>query len=378
MTDALNFHDLRAQAKRRLPRGLFEYIDRGSEDETGLKHTRAAFNAYRMAPRALVPGEPSLKTRIFGEEQDLPLIAAPTAMTGLVWHQGETALARATEAAGFPYCAATSAITSVEDIAAASVKRLWFQLYLWDRGDLWRALIDRAWVAGARTLVLTIDTNVLPKREFNSRNGFGMPLRPGLRNVLDVLSHPGWARNVLLRYLRNGGWPELANYPDGFRPNILRGAGREKLNHEANLSWDHVRQLREAWQGNLVIKGVLRADDALRAADHGADGIVVSSHGARNLDSSVAPIEVLRQISQAAGDRLTILADSGVQRGSDIFKLLAEGAQAVLIGRAFLYGTASGGQAGAADAIRILREELQTTMRLAGVTSISDIRSHAD
>lgn len=375
MTEALNFHDLRAQAKRRLPRGLFEYIDRGSEDETGLAHTRAAFAAYRVAPRALVPGKPSLKVTLFGEEQDLPLIAAPTAMTGLVWYGGETALARAADVAGFPYCAATSAITALEDIAAASARRIWFQLYLWEQGDLWRDLVARAAAAGVHTLVLTVDTNVPPKREFNARNGFGMPLRPGLRNTLDVLSHPGWARQVLLRYLRAGGWPEMANYPEGYRPNILRGATQAKLDHEPDLSWDHVRQLRDIWRGNLLIKGILRPEDALIAADHGVDGIVVSSHGARNLDSSVAPLSVLRAISAAAGDRLAILADSGVQRGSDVFKLLAEGAQAVLVGRAFLYGTALGGQTGAARAIGILRDELRTTMRLAGARSIADIRA---
>lgn len=378
MTNALNYHDLRRAAKRRLPRGVFEYIDRGSEDETALKQTREAFESRRIAPRALVVGERSTKLSLFGEDYELPIVAAPTAFAGLVWRDGELELARAADAAGAPYCAATSAIASVEKIAAASQRPIWFQLYLWEQEELWRDLVARAWAAGVRTLVLTIDTNVPPKREFNARNGFGMPFRFTPRNVADVLLHPRWAAQVLLRPLAQGGWPALENYPPSHRPNILAQNGAAKLRHHPELSWDHVRKLRDAWKGSLVLKGVLRVEDAIRAAELGVDGVVVSNHGARNLDSVVAPISVLASISEAVGDKLTILADSGVQRGSDVFKLLAHGAKAVLVGRAFLYGTAAGGRDGAAQAIEILRDELATTMIFAGYPSLEALRAGVD
>lgn len=363
---ALNFDDLRRRAKRRLPKGVFEYIDRGTEDETAIRHTRACFDNLRFAPRALVTGEVSLKTTLLGEDYAAPILAAPTAFTGLVWHRGEIALAEACAAAGIGYCAATSAITPVEDIAAATPRAPWFQLYLWQQGELWRDLVGRAWDSGVRTLVLTIDTNIGPNREFNARNGFGMPLTFGARNVVDVLSHPQWAAGVLGRYLRAGGLPICGNYPAGYQAGLRGNPSAPKLNHHPDLSWDHVAALREMWKGNLVIKGILRPEDALRCADLGADGIVVSSHGARNIDSSITPIEALPAIAQAVQGRLVILADSGVQRGSDIFKLLASGAQAVLVGRAFLYGTAIGGRAGAARAISILQDELRRTMILGG------------
>lgn len=366
LQSALNFHDLRRLARRRLPKGIFEYIDRGTEDETAIRHTRASFDGLRFAPKALVTGDVSLKTTLFGEEYAAPFLAAPTAFTGLVWHRGEIALAEACSAAGIGYCAATSSITSVQDIASAVPRAPWFQLYLWQQAELWRDLVQRAWDSGVRTLVLTIDTNVGPNREFNTRNGFGVPLAFGPRNVIDVLSHPHWAVGVLGRYLKAGGLPVCGNYPAGFQAGLRGKASAPKLTHHPDLSWDHVAALRDMWKGNLVIKGILRPDDALRAADLGADGIVVSSHGARNVDSSVAPIEVLPAIAEAARDRLVILADSGVQRGSDIFKLLACGAQAVLVGRAFLYGTAIGGRAGADRAITILQDELRRTMILSG------------
>ena len=363
---ALNFNDLRRGAKRRLPKGIFEYIDRGTEDETAIRHTRACFDNLRFAPRALVTGEISLKTTLFGEEYAMPFLAAPTAFTGLVWHQGEIALAQACSAAGIGYCAATSSITPVQDIAAATPRAPWFQLYLSQQGELWRVLVQRAWDSGVRTLVLTVDTNVGPNREFNTRNGFGMPLTFGARNVFDVLSHPRWAAGVLGKYLRAGGLPVCGNYPPDFQAGPRGNPSAPKLNHHPDLSWDHVATLRETWKGNLVIKGILRPEDALRAADLGADGIVVSSHGARNIDSSVTPIDALPAIAEASQGRLVILADSGVQRGSDVFKLLARGAQAVLVGRAFLYGTAMGGRAGAERAITILQDELRRTMILSG------------
>lgn len=372
--DALNFHDLRRLAKSRLPRGIFEYIDRGTEDEHGLRHLRNAFEACRLEPHMLTGGtQRSLAVELFGERYALPFVAAPTAFTGLVWHKGEIALADAAADANIAYCAATEAVTSLDEIAAASPRPVWFQLYLWEDQNLWRQLLRNAWSCGVRTLVVTVDTPVYANREFNQRNGFGVPFRFSPKNMLDVATHPRWALQVLRRYAASGSLPDFANYPAEYRHNILGREPAKKMRHMPGLSWDHVDELRREWKGSLVLKGILRPDDALQAAERGVDGIVVSSHGARNLDSAVAPIEVLRQIADAVGGRMTILADSGVQRGSDVFKLIAAGAKAVMIGRAFLYGTAAGGKKGAARAIDLLGKELDTTMALSGRSSLEAI-----
>ncbi|EUB99864.1 L-lactate dehydrogenase (cytochrome) [Rhizobium sp. CF080] len=372
--DALNFHELRQLAKARLPRGIFEYIDRGSEDERGLQHLRNLFDEHRIAPHVLTGGETrSLAVELFGERYASPLIAAPTAFTGLVWHKGEVALAHAAAAAGIPYCAATEAVTSIEEIAAASSRPVWFQLYLWEDKRLWKRLLETAWACGVRTLVLTVDTPVFAKREFNLRNGFGIPFRFSAKNMLDVVTHPRWAFQVLGRYAISGALPDFANYPPEYRHNILGRGPKARMRHMPGLSWDHIGDVRREWKGNLLLKGILRPDDAVKAASAGMNGIVVSSHGARNLDSAAAPIEVLQRITETAGNHLTILADSGIQRGSDIYKLLASGAKAVMVGRAFLYGTAVAGQAGAEHSINMLTGELDTTMALAGCSSVCSI-----
>lgn len=372
--DVLNFAELRRRARARLPRGIFEYIDRGAEDEVAHRRNRQVFEETRILPRALTGGSPrSLAVELFGRSYPSPVIVAPTAFAGLVWHRGEIALARAAAKAGIVFCAATEAITAVEEIAAASPGELWFQLYLWEREELWRALLEKAWAGGVRTLMVTVDTQVYPKREFNTRNGFGVPFRFGLRNTLDVALHPRWALGVLGRYLAGGGLPNFANYPPAYRQTLLNSRKVPKMRHEPDLGWEHIRKVRDAWRGTLILKGILRPEDALRAAELGAEGIVVSNHGGRILDSAPAPLEVLPAIAAAVGGRLTLLADSGVQRGSDVFKLLAAGAKGVLVGRTFLYGTALGGTAGALKALEILDSELDRVMALSGCKSIATI-----
>lgn len=371
--DALNFSELRELAKVRLPRGIFEYIDRGTEGEQALSQHRRTFDTCTITPNVLTGGrQRSLGTELFGQRYALPLIAAPTAFTGLVWYKGEIALAKATEAAGIPYCAATEAVTSLEEVAAAVSGPVWFQLYLWEDEALWKQLLRTAWSCGVRTLVLTVDTPVYAKREFNTRNGFAMPFEFSARNISDVALHPRWTAGVLGRYAANGQLPDFANYPPEYRQDILGRGSPLKMQHKQGLSWDDLRAVRQEWKGNLVVKGILRADDAVRVAEHGADGIVISSHGARNLDSAPPPLTVLESIVNAVGERLVILADSGVQRGSDVFKLLAAGAKAVMVGRAFLYGTAAAGGQGATHAIEILRRELDTTMAMAGCQNLED------
>lgn len=369
MKDFLNYGELRELAKRRLPRGIFEYIDRGTEDENALRRNRHALDAVRIKPRVLTGGGArSQAVSLFGQIHETPIIAAPTAFTGLVWYRGEVELARAAAANGMPYCAGSEAITSVEEIAAAAAGPIWFQLHVWEREEFTRDLLQRAWDSGVRTLVVTCDNAVAANREYNTRNGFGMPFRYSASNVCDVALHPRWALDVFARYLAAGHVPACANYPDGYRSSVL--SGRKALRHEPDLGWEHMRRLRDLWQGNLVLKGILRVDDATLAAKLGVDGIVVSNHGGRNLDSAVAPIEELAEIVDGVGEQMTVIADSGIRRGSDILKLLAVGAKAVMVGRILLYGTAVGGMAGATRTIEILRRELDTAMGMSGCKDI--------
>lgn len=371
----LNFAEMRAEARRVLPRGLFDYIDRGAEDETSIRVTRQALDAVRIVPSVLEDvSRRSCTATFMGETRPLPLAIAPTAAAGLVWPDGEVELARAAKAAGVPFCVSTQSMTSVERIAESGAE-LWFQLYVWYDRALTHALVERAWAAGCRTLVLTADTPIGPKREYNQRNGFAIPLKPSLRAGLDVLAHPGWLRRVLLRALLTEGVPTYAHYPEAFRTPIGRVAMGDRLKLADNVTWDDLAELRRLWAGRLVVKGVLALADAERAADLGADAIVVSNHGARNLDSAPPPIDLLPEIATRCGHRLTILADSGVRRGSDVVKLLAAGAEAVLVGRAPLWGLACGGQAGALRSLDILRDEILDTLALAGLPDIAACRS---
>lgn len=370
MNDFLNHEELRELAKRRLPRGLFEYIDRGTEDENALRRNRHALDAVRIKPRVLTGGRARTQAiSLFGETHETPMIVAPTAFAGLVWYRGEIELAKAAGANGMPFCASTDAITAVEDIAASGGST-WLQLYLWDKEEFTRDFLKRAWDSGVRTLVVTCDNAVASNREYNTRNGFGMPFRFSARNVGDVALHPRWAVGVFARYLATGRVPAFANHPAEYRSNIFKNKG---LGYNLDFGWEDIRRLRDLWKGNLVLKGLLRVDDAILAAKHGADGIVVSNHGGRNLDSAVAPIEVLADIVDAVGERITVIADSGVRRGSDIFKLLAAGAKAVMLGRVLLYGTAVGGMSGASHTIGILRRELEVAMGMSGCRDLCQV-----
>jgi (S)-mandelate dehydrogenase len=371
--DRLNFDLLRAIARHKLPRGVFDYIDRGAEDEVGLRHNRQAFDSVRLVPRALVDiSSRSQQVELFGRTFASPLIAAPAAAIGLVWHRGEIPLAQAAREANIAFCAATESIMRVEDIVETGVKP-WFQLYVWnDRAITWR-LVERVRDLGIDVLVVTVDAVTPPKREYNAHNGFDVPLKATLRGAVDIATHPGWVLKVLLPYLRRGGMPELGNYPAGYRSRITKGKISDAVKITGTFDWAGFAELRRRWKGPLVIKGILHPDDAVKAADLGADGIVVSNHGARDLDSAAAPIEMLPRIADACGNRLVVLADSSIRRGSDVVKLLASGARAAMVGRAFLYGTAAAGQTGARAAIAMLSDEIWRTMGLLGCRSLGEI-----
>jgi (S)-mandelate dehydrogenase len=369
-----NIEDLRQAARRRLPRGLFEYVDRGSEDEVSLRANRAGFERIRLLPRVLgdVSGR-SLETTLFGTTLSMPMAIAPMSPAGLCWHEGEMALARAAAAMGIPYTLPTESMTALERIAEVG-GRLWFQLYLWNRREYSYALIERVERAGYEALIATVDTCVAPNREYNSRNGFAMPIRPGLRAALDVLAHPGWMLGTLGRYVLSSGLPIVANHPQAYRYAIFREGPDDATQICRSMTWDDIRTLRKKWPRTLMVKGILHPADARLAVDAGADAIVVSNHGARNFDSAIASIDALPAVVAAVGGKVPVLLDSGIRRGSDVLKALALGANAVLVGRAALYGIGAAGEAGARHALGLLEAELDKTMAYAGCREVAAIR----
>jgi isopentenyl diphosphate isomerase/L-lactate dehydrogenase-like FMN-dependent dehydrogenase len=380
---AYTIEDLRRLARRRLPKGLFEFVDRGCEDEVSLACNRLAFDRIRLFPRGLVDvSQRNAKTVLFGVEQSLPLVIAPTGAAGLLWYQGEIELARAAAASGIPFTLSTASITSMEKVAEAAGGRLWFQLYMWPDRRMSYQLIDRVKAAGYETLVVTVDTVVSPKRDYNHRNGFSVPIRINRRNALDVALHPAWLLQVMARYLASSGIPRHENYPEELRRSLIeqpKKFGSTPKNE--TLTWEDLVVLRARWPGPLVVKGVMHPEDARKAADCGADGVIVSNHGGRNFDSAPASIEALPAVVEAVGERLTVMVDSGFTRGSDVVKALALGAKAVLLGRAPLYGCAAAGAGGAKRALDIFREDILRSLAYLGCTDIGklgEVRMHRD
>ena len=374
LDDCYNVFDLRDAAKRRLPRAVFEFVDRSTEDEVALRNNRAAFERIKLRHRSLVDvSGRTTKTTLFGKEIALPMAIAPTGAAGLCWHEGELELAKAAAKAKIPFTLATGAMTNMEKIAREANFRLWFQLYVWKQRDLSYGLIERAKNAGFEALIVTTDTIVPPNREYNARNGFNIPFKPNMRFTFDIMRKPEWFINVLVKYLTTIGMPRNENYPPEYQRALRSDPRMHDVMRQDNLNWEDVKIFRDKWPGILMLKGINRVDDALKAASLGVDGIVVSNHGVRNMDSAAATIDMLPEIAQAAGDKITVLLDSGIRRGSDIVKAVALGAKCVLTGRATLYGTAVGGEAGAAKAVGIIKTEMDKTMAYTGCNGVDEI-----
>jgi isopentenyl diphosphate isomerase/L-lactate dehydrogenase-like FMN-dependent dehydrogenase len=374
LAHCFNIADLRLAAQKRLPRGIFEFVDRGAEDELALANNCEAFRRLRLAPRVMrdVSGR-SARTVLFGKTVDMPLVIAPTGAAGLLWHQGEVALAKAAAAAGIPFTVSTGSMTAMETVSERAGGQLWFHLNMWRDRDLSFELIERVIAARYEVLVLTVDAVVPPNREYNQRNGFSLPFSPKPRAIVDMLWHPRWLAGVLGRYAMAGGLPTYQNYPEKLRVPVTKNPQTLLALRNDSLTWEDVNHIRSIWKGPLVIKGIQHPDDARLALDHGADGIVVSNHGGRNLDSALAPVDILPSVVKAVGGKTTILMDGGIRRGSDIAKTIALGADAVQIGRATLYGVAVAGEAGAAKALAFLRAELSQTMAYLGRNAVSEL-----
>jgi len=371
---AYDIADLREFARRRLPKGVFEFFDRGNGDETALVENRAAFERYKFIPHQLVDtSRRSQEVTLFGKRHKMPVAIAPTGSAGLAWYEGEIELARAAARAGIPFTLATGSMTALERVAEQAGGTLWFQVYMWPDRAASHKLVERAKAAGYQAIVVTVDTPVPPGREYNLRNGMTVPFRFTRRNVTDVMLHPRWLTGVLLRYLATTGMPRYENYPTEVKSRITAlPMGRSMMTTDS-LTWNDLRALRKLWPHTLMVKGILRPQDAVLAADCGADAVIVSNHGGRAVDSTRAPIAVLPEVVDAVGKRITVLVDSGFRRGADVVKALALGAQAVLVGRAPLYGAAIGGEAGAARAIEIYRDEIDRLLALIGCPGVAHL-----
>jgi isopentenyl diphosphate isomerase/L-lactate dehydrogenase-like FMN-dependent dehydrogenase len=350
-------------ARRRLPRIVWEYIERGAEEETTLGLNRAALRAIQFAPRALVDvSRRSQEVTVLGIPFHSPFGIAPLSPLGLCRHDAEIALARAAHAANVPFVLSSHADVSLERVTASAGAAPWLQVYPFADRAKGEALLKRADRAGCQVLVLTADVPVRGNREYNERNGFAIPPKLSLSTLAEGVLHPGWVMNVYLRSLIGG-----------YLRALLR-KGREEMRVRRDLhDWRDVAWLRRGWPGKLVIKGILSAEDARFAAEQGADAIVVSNHGGRQLDSSPATIDVLPEIVAAAGDRLAVFIDGGFRRGADIAKALALGADMVFIGRSAVYGVAAGGEAGARRVLEILRSEIDRVLALLGCNAVTEL-----
>lgn len=365
-----NIGDLRAGAARRLPRAIFDFIDGGAETEATLRGNEEALARLRLVPRVLVDvAKLDTGTDILGTQAALPMAVGPTGGTGFVWPRGDIALARAAHAMGIPFTLSTTAAVSIEDLRDHVPGRLWMQTYIFRQREVTHRLIARAAAAGYEALVITVDFPVAGNRERDYRNDFSVPFRFTPKNVTDFALHPEWVWTTVRK-----GMPAFGNLTD-FTPGadaagVASSVGR---NYDPSFAWPDLAAIRDRWPGKLIVKGVAHPRDAERLAAMGVDAIAVSNHGGRQLDASIATADAFPAVRAAVGGRAQVFLDGGLRRGTDIVKALALGADAVLVGRATLFGLAAAGQAGAERALQILSDELARTMRLCGTIRIADM-----
>jgi L-lactate dehydrogenase (cytochrome) len=370
-----NIEDLRVMARRRVPKALFEYVDGGSYDELTLRANRADLDAIRLRQRVMVDTSTrDLSTTMLGEKVAMPVAIAPTGLTGLIHGDGEILAARAAEAAGLKFCLSTLSICTIEDVASAVKRPIWYQLYVFKDRGFARAMIERASAVGCKTMFLTVDLPYRGQRHADIKNGLTVPPRLTLRNCWDIATKPNWAMSVLMGKRKSfGNLDSYLGSQPGYAPSVLKTGSWATSNSDQSLNWRDLDWIRERWTGKLVLKGILDAEDAKRAAEEGVDGIVVSNHGGRQLDGAAGSISALPYIADAVGDRLEVLFDGGVRSGHDVFKALANGARGCLIGRAYLYGLAAMGEAGVAAALEVIRESFDNAMILTGTTAVNQI-----
>jgi L-lactate dehydrogenase (cytochrome) len=369
---AVTVEDLRRVAKRRLPRGVFDYIDGGAEDERTLGHNVSAFSRLEFRPNVLRDVSViDASTTLLGRHIPLPLILAPTGYSRIAHSQGELSVARAAARAGLPYSLSTMSTRTIEEVAAVSDGPKWFQVYTWKDRGLVRELVERARAADYEALWLTVDTAVLGRRERDVRNGYTFPPQLGLRTIVDGMMHPSWTLDFLTHEPMV--FANVAHHAEHGADAGMPMAEHVMKNFDQKLSWADVEWLQSIWDRPLVLKGIQTVDDARRAVDVGVQGIGLSNHGGRQLDDAPAPLELVEPVAQELQGAAAIICDGGIRRGSDIVKALALGADACSIGRPYLYGLGAAGERGVDQVLRSLRDGVERTMALTGRRSIPEI-----
>ncbi|NML47439.1 alpha-hydroxy-acid oxidizing protein [Ramlibacter sp. G-1-2-2] len=373
LQSAINLEDLRRMARRKLPRIAFDFIDGGADDELCLARNREAFERYRLLPRYLrdVSGREQ-GVSLFGTRYASPIGISPTGLAGLFRPDADLMLAAAAREANVPFLLSSAANAALEDAMPVAPGHVWFQMYCTSDEAINADLVARARKAQVRVLVVSVDVPVNSNRERNRRNGFSRPFRMTLPVVLEALGHPAW----VLRYLRTGGIPMMRNW----KPYASAGASAGEvadlygtLTPAPMVNWEHLRRIRASWSGPLVIKGLMHPEDARAAVRLGADGLVLSNHGGRQLDAAPSPLDMLPAVRAAVGTDIPILLDSGVRRGSDAVIARCLGATSVIFGRPTLFGVAAGGQAGAARALQLMRNEIDMVLAQVGCRRFEDL-----
>jgi L-lactate dehydrogenase (cytochrome) len=368
----LSIEDLRARARRRIPRAIFDYADGGSYQETTLRANAADLDAIQLRPRVMIDvSDIKLATTLAGAAASMPLAIAPTGLCGLYHADGEILGARAAAAFGIPFCLSTMSICSIEDVRAASDQPFWFQQYLMRDRGFNQSLIERAIAARCSALVLTLDLQILAERRRDARNGLSIPPRLTLRNAWDVATKPVWALKVMFGKRRTFG--NLVGHIGGAggADGAATLAQWTHTQFDPRANWRDVEWVRSRWPGRLILKGVMDAADARFALSAGADAVVVSNHGGRQLDGAPSSISVLPEIVAAIDGRCEVLFDGGIRSGQDLAKALALGARGGMIGKSFLFALAAGGQAGVTRALEIIRDELRVTLALTGTGDVA-------
>jgi L-lactate dehydrogenase (cytochrome) len=371
LQDILDLDEFERAARPKLPHAVYGYVAHGAETETTLRANRAVFDAWRLVPRVLVGvSDRHQDIQLFGRRYAAPFGIAPMGGSALVAYEGHTVMGKAAADARIPFILSANSIIPLEEIVRAN-PNMWFAAYQSPNRVAIEGMVERLARAGVAVLVVTADVPIGSNREADARAGFGFPIRPGLKLSWDVATHPRWVASVLARTLVKRKNPHIDNLEPRGGPGLFSREVAGIAAHES-LCWSHIRLLRELWNGKLVIKGVLSPADAALARDCGADGIILSNRGGRQLDHAVSPLQVLTSVLEQAGD-LTVMIDSGFRRGTDVIKALALGADAVFIGRPFLFAAAFAGQPGVAHAIQLLAREIDRDMAMLGVLNVDDM-----
>jgi len=373
MTAIACIEDLRKKAEKRVPRMFYDYADSGSWSESTYRANEDDLQAIKFRQRVAIDvSTRDTKMPMLGETTTMPVALAPTGLTGMQYADGEILAAKAAADFGVPFTLSTMSICSIEDVAAHSSAPFWFQLYVMRDRDFIRRLVDRAREAKCSALMITLDLQIMGQRHKDVRNGLSAPPKPTLRNLMNLVQKPAWCLGMLGTKRRQFG--NIVGHVKGVK-DMSSLADWTVSQFDASLSWDDVKEIRKQWGGKVIIKGILDAEDARAAVNVGADAIVVSNHGGRQLDGALSAIKALPAIVDAVGDKAEVWMDGGIRSGQDVLRAIAMGAQGTLIGRAFLYGLGAGGQAGVIKALEIIHKELDLTMGLCGQSELRKVDS---